>query len=313
MAPALMLLFLLVCRPIGLRADQAHEVGEMEHNPELIAQRAELQRLVDELRMAMPAADGAGGRDLLRASGTGLGGLGGLAGLGNLAASLGGSVRGGMPNLMAGMPNLMAGMPNLLGGSARQSLSSLPGIPGLVGAFSPLGTGGMSVLDGIAPGTLVADVLSGDFITTIFDPSNGAVLDPGLAAIVDGTDTSADAVAILALLSAIFNLVSSILYIVSGGLGTAAGSLALVPASLGLVTGEWEEGNTTKLTHCRVLQTVDTVVQRFTGVLTQLADRLGGLSSGSTAASVNGFRSQLQQASGLLQSTISKYNPAAAA
>ncbi|KAJ9534418.1 hypothetical protein V8C86DRAFT_2574786 [Haematococcus lacustris] len=302
LAPVMMVLFLLMCRPMGLRADQAHEVGEMENNPELTAQRAELQRLVDELRGAMPAEQGAG-RDLLGTTPT----AGGLAT--GFASSLG-----------KGLSSLGGGNIASLLGTARQSTTFQPDLASLVSGFStmtnPFGSGGPNLLglpgllQNIGTDPLLQGIINGDPLSGIL---GGPVppLDPNLEAALNGSSADPVAIATLGLLSGIMNLVSSILYTVSGGLGTAAASLGLIPASLGTITGPLGFGLSSASFGLTLSQdtTVDAAVQRWQLVVNQLADRLGELNNGTILGSIRGYQGQLGRASGLLQSVQNRFNP----
>ncbi|KAL6759399.1 hypothetical protein V8C86DRAFT_2574652 [Haematococcus lacustris] len=301
LAPVMMVLFLLMCRPMGLRADQAHEVGEMESNPELIAQRAELQRLVDELRGAMPAAHGAG-RDLLDTSPT----AGGLAA--GFASSLG-----------KGLSSLGSGNIASLLGTARQSTTFQPDMASLLSSFStmtnPFGSSGPNVLglpglmQNIGTDPLLQGIINGNLPSILGGPV--PPLDPNLEAALNGSSADPVAIATTGLLAGITLLVSSILYTVSGGLGTAAASLALIPASLGTITGPLGFGLSSASFGLALSQdsTVDSAVQRWQLVVNQLADRLGGLNNGTMLGSIRGLQGRLGQVSGLLESVQRRFNP----
>ncbi|KAJ9534285.1 hypothetical protein QJQ45_007057 [Haematococcus lacustris] len=287
----------------------------MENNPELTAQRAELQRLVDELRGAMPAEQGAG-RDLLGTTPT----AGGLAT--GFASSLG-----------KGLSSLGGGNIASLLGTARQSTTFQPDLASLVSGFStmtnPFGSGGPNLLgrpgllQNIGTDPLLQGIINGNLPSILSGPV--PPLDPSLAAALNGSSADPVAIATTGLLAGIMLLVSSILYTVSGGLGTAAASLALIPAGLGTITGPLGFGLSSASFGLTLSQdtTVDAAVQRWQLVVNQLADRLGELNNvvhvpscdelactaGTVLGSIRGLQGRLGQVSGLLESVQRRFNP----
>lgn len=128
---------------------------------------------------------------------------------------------------------------------------------------------------------------------------------------VPTAEETAEAVAILALLSGIFNLVAAILYIVSGALGTTAASLSLIPITLGLLTGPLSfflasEAFSDKLGADRQ-SVIDGRSSDWTQGLTRLATTLKDINSGALRSQLTGLRNQLFDVKDLLASA-SKYN-----
>ncbi|KAJ9506087.1 hypothetical protein QJQ45_002486 [Haematococcus lacustris] len=307
-APVMMVLFLLMCRPMGLRASQEHEIGEMENNPEIAAQRAELQRLVDELRSVMPAGEGAG-RGLLSTTPS----------AGSLASGFASSLGKGLSGLGTGsnIASVLGALPRQTTASETNIASMLSNFATIPNPFTALGGGSPSsvlglpgLMQGISTDPLLQGLINGDPLAGILGGPTPP-LDPALEAALNGSSADPVAIATLGLLSGIMNLVSSILYTVSGGLGTAAASLGLIPASLGTITGPIGFGLSSASFGLVLSQdsSVDSAVQRWQLVVNQLADRLGELSNGTVLGSIRNYQGQLGRASGLLESVQARFNP----
>ncbi|KAL6744887.1 hypothetical protein V8C86DRAFT_2999277 [Haematococcus lacustris] len=320
---ALFLLFLALCQPMALRASAPHEVEDGGSGA--VASAAELQRIIAQLQQpdSAPQVPSQAGRDLLQ--------------VGFVVPNLQGGVTAGLALGFAG-PRFGSGRTASIttttesvdaNGTTTTTRSTADITTAARDYYDyPYGQIWRNVLDivelaervnktklklkeGPFTDKLFADgVLSGNKVRQLLDLPTDP-MDPGLEAVVNGTDTSAAAVATLGLLSGVFNLVSSILYTVSGGLGTAAASLGLIPAGLGTITGPLGFGLSSASFGLTLSQdeAVDASVQRWQVVVNQLADRLEQLSSGSTAGALTGYRGQIGQALGLLQSVQARFNP----